>query len=835
MSDLKFAFRQLLKNPGFTAVAVVTLALGIGANTAIFSLINSVLLKPVMARAPHQLVGLYQQERENSQSYQLFSYPDFKDLQSGKEVFADLVAMGLTTVGLRQGDLTLEVHANLVSANYFAMLGVVPAMGRGFLPEEETSASPVVVLSHAFWQRLGGDPNIVGRVLKLTDGEMTVVGVMPKGFTGVQLMAPSMFLPIGLAERLHSHADQSNEHLLTDRGQRRFMLFGRLTPGMDRPNVGRALTVLNTRFPLADPNEPKGRTLLCTAPARFDFSNVPSRFNQMVAPVAAMALGLSALVLVIASLNLASMMLVRAMARRREMAVRLALGAARGRILRQMLTEGLLLALVGGAAGLLLSTWAANLLRTFMAAGIPDGFPEFDFAPDWRMLAALLVFSSLATLVFALGPAWKLARLDINTDLKQNAAEQIRGRRATRLGFQNTLAIGQMALSLALLVAATLFTRSAFKAMDATPGFEFGSNFYVRFKTSLIGASESQARELVRAAMERLRSLPGVESVSPAMNIPLGEDRWIRGVQRGGAPPPSRDAATLKEVTYNVVGLDYFRTLGVPLLQGREFERLEVESTNVPPVAIVTQNLAAELWPGQDPIGRSLQFGDQGESKRAPQVMTIVGVVPTVDWDIFERKRPAGVYVPLGQQFLADPRLHVRLAPGVDPTPIMLAARKELYRMDARIPLVEVKTLRALHRDGMPVRIVRLGAILFGAFGIVATVLCCVGVYGLKAYAVAHRTREIGIRIAVGATPNGVLGMILAQSAWLSALGLGLGFLLALGIGRVASQFLYQVPGFDPLTFALAPLLMLAMVLLACWIPARRATKIDPMKALRYE
>jgi predicted permease len=505
-----------------------------------------------------------------------------------------------------------------------------------------------------------------------------------------------------------------------------------------------------------------------------------------------------------------------------------------------VLTEGLLLALVGGGAGLLLSTWAANLLRAFMAAGMPDGFPEFDFVPDWRMLAALLIFSLLATLVFALGPAWKLARLDINIDLKQQSADQIRGPRATRLGIQNTLAIGQMAISLALLVVAALFTRSAFKAMDATPGFEFGSNFYVRLKTSLIGATESQARELIKAATERLTSLSGVESVSPAMNIPLGGDRWLRSVQLGGAPPPSSAAATLKEgkdllVTYNVVGLDYFRTLGVPLLEGRHFERLEVESTNVPPVAIVTQNLAAELWPGQDPLGRSIQFGDWGEPKRAPQVMTVVGVVPAVDWDIFEKKRPTGIYVPLGQQFLADPRLHVRLAPGVDPTPVMLAARKELYRMDSRVPVVEVKTLRALHRDGMSVRIVRLGAILFGAFGILSTLLCCVGVYGLKSYVVAQRTREIGIRLAVGATPNGVLGMVLAESAWFSALGLGLGFLLAVAIGRVTCQFLYQVGGFDPLTYALAPPLLLIMVVLASWIPARRATKIDPMKALRYE
>jgi predicted permease len=840
MYDLKFALRQLLKNPGFTAVAVLTLALGIGANTAVFSLINSVLLKPVMARAPHQLVGLYQHERGNPENYQLFSFPDFNDLRTGKEVFADLVAVGLTTVGLRQGDLTLEVHANLVSANYFSMLGVSPAMGRGLLPEEETSMAPVVVLSHAFWQRLGGDPNIVGQVLKFTDGEVTVVGVMPSGFTGVQLMAPSMFLPASLVEKLQASPGQSGKHILKDRGERRFMVYGRLKPGLDLANVSRTLAVLNDRYPLADPNEPKGRTLLCTPPARFDFSNMPSRFTKMVSPVAAMALGLSALVLVIASLNLASMMLMRGTARRREMAVRLALGAGSGRILRQLLTEGLLLASVGGVAGLLLSTWAANLLRAFMAEGIPDGFPEFNFAPDWRMLVALLVFSSLATLVFAFGPAWKLMRFDINVDLKQHAAEEGQRRQPGRLGIQNTLVAGQMALSLALLVAAALFTRSAFMAIHATPGFEFGSNFYVRLKTSLIGATESQARELVRDATERLRALPGVESVSPAMNIPLGEDRWVRGIQLGGAPPPSSTAATFKEgkdlvVTYNVVGLDYFRTLGVPLLEGREFQRLEVESTNAPGVAIVTRNLAAELWPAQDPIGRSLQFEDRGEANRAPQVMTVVGVVPAVDWDIFEKTRPAGLYVPLGQQFLADPRLHVRLAPGIDPTPVMLAAQKELRRMDPRVPLVEIKTLQALHRDGMSVRIVRLGAILFGAFGMLAMLLCCVGVYGLKAYAVARRTREIGIRMAIGATPNNVLRMVLVESVLLSASGLSVGFLLAVGLGRVASQFLYQVPGFDPLTFALAPALLLAVVLFACWIPARRATKIDPMKALRYE
>ena len=430
-------------------------------------------------------------------------------------------------------------------------------------------------------------------------------------------------------------------------------------------------------------------------------------------------------------------------------------------------------------------------------------------------------------------------RLDVNADLKQHAGDEVRGRREGRLGIQNALAVGQMALSLVLLVAASLFSRSAIKAVRANPGFEFSTNFYLTLKTSLIGDTESQARELVRAATERLASLPGVESVSPAMNIPFSQDHWVRGVQLAGAPRRSDAAATLKEgkdlpAIYNVVGMDYFDTLGIPLLKGREFERREVETTNAPPVAIISQNLADQLWPGEDPIGRSLQFPSDGP-KRAPEVMTVVGVVPAVDWDIFEKTRPAGIYVPLGQKFIDNVKLHVRVAPGVDPANLMLAAGKELRRLNPRIPLVEIKTLRAMHRDGMSVRIVRLGAILFGAFGLLAMFLCCLGVYGLRAYAVACRTREIGIRMAIGASSNAVLGMILGESAWLSALGLGLGFLLAGGLGRVAGQFLYQVPGLDPVTFAVIPPLLLVVVLFACWLPARRASKVDPMVALRYE
>jgi len=842
LQDIRFAIRQLQKNPGFTAVAVLTLALGIGANTAIFSLIDGILLRPVMCRAPEALVGVYQHDSDKDNHFQMFSYPDFADLRSSRgSVFSDLFAFSRASVGV-QGDLTREVPVSLVSANYFTALGVSPVLGRTFSPDEETSESPVVVLSYSFWKKRGADPAIVGTTLKLTRGNVTVIGVMPDGFTGAQMQAPDVFLPLGIPGSLISGAGSDARRLVTNRGDRRFMLMGRLKPGFDLSNVAGPLSVLSHQFAIPDPAKPQARTLVCTPPSRFNFSNMPDRKKQGLAQIAGFALGLSVLVLAIACLNLANMMLARNAARRKEIAVRLALGASRRRILGQLMTEGLLLALLGGLAGLLVSAAATGTLKAFVysGAGMPSDFPVFNFGLDWRVLLTLLFLVGLATVFFALGPAWKLARLDFNSDLKQHSGEESRRLRFGRFGARDLLAVGQMAFTLALLVAAALFSRSAVNAYVANPGFEFGSNFYAALDPGLTGATDPQAKELQRAATEALSALPGVESVSTAMDIPFGNGMSGCAVQLAGAPPPLPDATTLAEgkqlfATYNVVGADYFRTLGIRLLRGREFEHREEQATNGQPVAIISQNLADKLWPGQDPLGRSIQFPET-DPRKQPKVMTVVGLVPAIQWRLFkEDDEPSQVYIPPSQEFHAAMKLHVRVAPGIAPEPLMTEARDALHRLDANLPLTEVRTLAAMHRDGPMMRVMRLGSMLFGCFGVGALLLSALGIYGLKAYSVARRTREIGIRMALGANRRNVVGLILRESIWLAGLGLGLGLLLALAVGKLAGSFLYHVPSTDPVTFVLAPPFLLAVTLLACWLPARRAARVNPMEALRSE
>jgi predicted permease len=824
MNDLKFAFRQLAKNPGFTAVAVLTLALGIGANTAVFTLINAVLFKPVMAGNPQQLAGLYQFEHsQGGDNYRHFSYPDFVDLRANKEVFTDVAAMDTARLGWQQGDLTRLTPAGLVSANFFSLMGIPPLLGRGFASEEETSGAAVAVLSYGFWQRLGRDSSIVGRTLKLSKGEVTIIGVMPRGFTGDKLLPTALFLPLGL-----DLSGQSTDRTLGDRAQRRFTLLGRLRPGLSLRQANAKLSVLSGQLPKADPNDENKRTLVCTPPDRFDSHERPSDFSKSVIPVAGLAQCLSVFILFIACLNLANMLLARGTSRKKEIAVRMALGAGRRRILRQLVTEGLLLACVGGIAGLLLSIWGTNLLATSLAPEIMQ-FAGFAFVADWRLLGALLAFSGLATLFFALGPALRLSRRDLNSDLKANAGEGEALRLAGRLSMQNVLTIAQMALALTLLIAAALFTHSAINALNANPGFDLSSHFYLTLDTTVTGDTEQASRDLVRAATERLAAMPGVESVSHALFIPFGPARSQRIVRPGIASPESDVTAT-----YNIVGANYFRTLGIPLLRGREFEQREVESTNAPAVVVISQKLADRFWPGQDPLGRTIQLSSGGPGQ-AFQTMEVVGLVPDVAWSIFDKERPAEIYQPLGERVMNVWRLHVRVARSADVTAVMATSLKALRQLDSRLPITDARTLVAMHRNSPFVLVVRLGGILFGVFGAVAMGLSFLGVYGLKAYEVARRTREIGIRMALGARTNEVLTMLLRESAWLAAWGLGLGFLLSLGIGQLASRFLYQVPAFDPLTFTGIPILLFVVVLLACSVPALSVARVDPLRALRYE
>ncbi len=828
--DLRFGARQLRKNPGFAAVAVITLAFGIGANTVIFTLINAVLFKPVMARRADQLASLYQQDR--SGAWRHFSYPDFVDLRANKDVFADLAVVDHALIGVRDGGLNEMIPACFVSANYFSLLGVPPALGRGFLPEEETSFAPVAVLTHAFWQRLGGDPAIIGRTLKLTRGFATVVGVMPRGFTGDRLGAPALFLSLGEEEALNYQPGQPQPHILSDRALRQFTIVGRLKDGLNLKAVGGALSVLNARFPEADPNEARERTLVCTPPNRHDYHERPEgeeRQGRMI-PFAVLAQSLTLLVLFIACLNLANMMLARGASRHKEIAVRLSVGAGRSRILRQLLTEGLLLAGLGGGAGVVVLAWGAGLLGTIVAERMGMELPMRNSLIDWRLFAALSGFSLLATLLVALGPALRLSRLDFNADLKRAPDADAMGRGKDLLRLKNLFAMGQMALVMTMLIAAALFARSARNAVGANPGFDFGSNFFIRLDERGTGDAEPQALELIRAAGERIAMLPGVASVSPAQLIPFGPARATRRVCPGVTLPAQDDREV--PATYNVVGMNYFQTLGVTLLRGREFNRAEVETTNAPPSVIINQKLAAQSWPGQDPIGQTLQVS----SGPAWRSATVVGVGANVDWNLFDLQQPAEYYEPPAGHFAAALwNLHVRVAPGASTDRLMAACREALSPFDARIPVPQIRTLTAMQRTSPQVLLMELGGGLFGVFGMVAIFLSFLGVYGLKAYEVTRRTREIGIRMALGATAGEVLGMILRESARLALWGIGLGFLLSLAVGRLAGRFLYQIHPFDPLTYGVIPVLLLAVSLFACWLPARRAARTDPMTALRTE
>jgi putative ABC transport system permease protein len=832
--DIRYALRALGHSRSFSAVAVLTLALGIGANAAIFTVINAVIFKPIHASDSGRLLGLFQEESGNTRNFRMHSYPDFLDIRANQGLFEDVLAFGSTSVALEERDLTREVVAHIVSANFFSLLGVSPLYGRGFLPEEETSPTPVAVLNYPFWKRLGGDPAIVGTRLKLTRGDVTVVGVMPEGFTGTMLDAPALYLAFGSAETFFAGQSQRAPSIRTSRDFRRFVLVARLKAGLDRAALPAGLALASERFQAAAPVDNKGWRLTGHPPSRLSFGARPENLASEIGPLAVLALGLSSIVLAVSCLNLANMMFARGANRHKEIAVRLAIGASRWRILRQLLTEGFLLAVLGAGGGLVLSLWGIGVLQASMMAGIDRAIP-FDFTPDLRLFAALAACCCAATVLFSLGPSRKLVRADVVAGLKENAAEPV-GKRHGIFAVRNLLVVGQIAFSLVLLAVASLFLHSAAKSAAMDPGFDMGPNFYARIRTDLAGYDDAQSRELLRAAVERVAGLPGVEASSLGLFKPVSGARWVRGVQLAGAPKPTPMATSLVDgrevqVHYNVIGADYFRTLGLSLVRGREFDRSEVTSPNASSVAIVSMNLAERLWPGEDPVGRRIQW--PADDTNPPTVLVIVGVAAPVTWDLFEGERPAMVYVPLGQDFQRSVYLHVRLAPGVAPAPLMTLVREELRRLDSRLPITELNTLRASHEQGMQVRLTRMGATLFGAFGLAALLLSVIGVYGLRAYSVASRTREIGLRMALGANARGVLWLMLSEGVNLSLVGLGIGLLAAAVVGLLARGFLFDVSALDPVAFILAPLVLALAVLAACFFPAYRATRINPMGALR--
>jgi len=553
-------------------------------------------------------------------------------------------------------------------------------------------------------------------------------------------------------------------------------------------------------------------------------------------------MSLSGVVLLIACLNLANMLLARGAARRKEIAIRVALGAGRGQILRQLLTEGLILSVIGGLMGLVVAGWVTDLLISSFIPRLPFLNIVFRASPDARVLAATFGFCVLATLFFGFGPAWRLTRPATVNDLKDHTG----GDQTSRLGAnllapRNLLVIAQIALSLALLTAAGLYIRGAKKAAGTTPGFRYEQGLIVELDPSMAGYDEIRGRQLYREIQERLATIPGVESLSLASLVPFGSFSEGRDVKAAGNARPENTGTNANKTpqqnaNLNIITTDYFKTMGLKLLRGREFNRIEVESTQAARVAIIDEPLARALFPEQDALGQQIEFPGQGKNG-GPEVLEVVGVVPGLKHELFDKTPVPHVYIPFGQQYRSGMNLHIRIAgQGHEAEAAMLKiVRKELRAVDNKLPVISMNTMQGFHDTGLLLWFVQTGANLFTAFGVLALFLAVIGIYGVKAYVVARRTREIGIRMALGATARNVLWMVLRQGLALTVAGLAIGLLLSLAVARLISSQLFEVSAVDPLTFCTTPLLLAAAALLACYVPARRAARIEPMTALRCE
>jgi len=860
IQDLKFAIRQLIKAPGFTAAAVIVLALGIGANTAVFSLVHTMFFAPPPYAKAQEVVQIFSQDKKNPKTYRGFSYPTYQDIRAQNTVFTDVMSYNLAMIGLGQKGDTRRTFGGIVSSNYFSVLGIPLARGRTFTPEEEALGrnTPVAIVSYAYWQKQNLDPAVLGSELLINGHPFTIVGIAPRGFTGtLQVFSVEVWVPFSNYDRIANDFEEASKTTFGDRAGQQLIVVGRLKPGLTAAAAKPALEGLAANLEKAFPVEQKDQTFTTTPISRFSVSTSPSGDGSM-ATIAPMLLGMAIVVLLVACLNLANMLLARGTARRKEIAIRLALGGSRFRIVRQLLTEGFVLALLGGAAGLLLGLWSSDLLVASLGRMLPLDIVWLA-GPNPAVLMATFAFCVVGTIGFALGPALKLSRSAVVADLKEQAGED-----AVRLRWRflprNPLVVAQIAFSLALLTAAALFIRGAGKAASVETGLSPGASFLVETDASLAGYDQKRARDLYRNLEERLAALPGAEHASISATIPFGMISLSRNVQRAGlqAAPDAKPATAAEGLAFsaawNTVGADYFATVGLPLVRGRVFTQAETTQSAGPMVAIVDEVLAKKLWPDGDALGQLIQYASDNAPKAkgggngvgmtgdlsgetGKETIEIVGIVPATKQALFEKDPRGEIYLPFARGFQSNVNFFVRfrsLATGSEGSTADLL-RRTVRDVDPALPVLSLKSFSQHLDSNFQLWIVRAGAAMFSVFGVLALGLAAVGLYGVKAYSVARRTREIGIRMALGAQPGAVLRMIMGEGSIMLLSGIIIGLLLAAGTGKILSGLLYEVGAFDPVAFTIAPLTLAAAALCATWLPARRATRISPMAALRTE
>lgn len=831
LQDLRYALRSFAKAPGFTAVAIVVLALGIGANSATFTVVNALMFTPQASQA-EGIVGLFRFEQSKPDSYRAFAYPNYVDVREKNDVFDALAAHTFSMAGVPSGDTTRRIFVELISANYFDTLQVPLATGRSFRGEEERPGAniPVVIATYEQWRESGFAPDYVGSIRKINGIDFTIVGVAPRGFSGTMALAsPEAWLPLGMFDTVVNDFFKNTGEGLQDPKAGTVVVFGRLKPGVTIEAATARLDTLSRAMAEESPDN-RDQGLSVARLPRMSTSTSP-RTDAGLGIAGAALMGLTGTVLLIACLNLANMLLARGTMRKKEIAIRLALGGSRRRIVRQLLTESLLLAVMGAAAGLIFAYWSTTFLVASLAKVLPLAL-VFESRPDTNVLLATAAFVGVATLLAGVGPALKLSRLDLVTDLKEQMADA--GARPGRFAARNVLVVAQLALSLGLLAAGGLFARSAFRAASADPGFSYERAILATLDPSVAQMNETRGRDVYRRVLERVRALPGVEAASLSSTVPFGAFHEGRLVERPGIP---RDP-NMFGPTYRIVSADYFRSLGLPIVKGRDFTAADEQAPDATRVAIIDVVLARQLFPNEDPVGQVIRFTRRdGESYGDHEPMQIVGVAPTLREELMDQGEDAHIYVPFGWNYRSAMNLHVRTASGDDRAlaTMLDTLRREFREIDPRLPVLELTTFQRFYDNSLELWAIKTGGRMLVLFGMLALGLAVAGVYGVKSYLVSRRTREIGIRMALGARPHDVMGMVMRESAGITLAGLAIGLPIALLMGKLLSSILYDVSGFDPLVFTVAPAVLAASSLIASYVPARRAMTVNPLSALRQD
>jgi predicted permease len=815
--DLRYAFRMLLKSPGFTFVAVLALGLGIGANTAIFSVFNGMLWRPLPVKDPQQIVCMVSKTEAIAGFPRPLSYPDVQDYRQLRTVFSDVLGYTPSPVNFGAEGRPERAWAEMVTGNYFSMLGVEPAIGRTFAPDEGwvPGKDLLMVLSYKFWQkRFAGDPAVIGQSVQINKNAFTIIGVAPQSWRGAYyFLEPDFYIPVTTI----GIVDPTQADVLNKRGGTFLRVLGRLQPGVTSAQAMAAAEPLDHRLAQEFPDDHKSVSLLVMP----ELSARPEPgLGGFMSTFALIFMLLVGLVLLIACANVANLILARANGRRKEFATRTALGASRGRMMRQLMTETILLSAFGGILGLIFSRWAALGL---MSIHVPTDIPLklFDLRMDWRIFGFTFFAALITGMVAGLVPSLQASRTNLADTLK--AGGRSGGASAGHHRFRNALVVSQVAVSLLLLACTGFFIRSLQNSAHVDMGFRIDHTLMMSMDAGLQGYTEERGQQFYKQLSERVRSLPGVRDAAVAAFIPMGYDNSLVEIFPEGQVID--DKSKIVSAIDDEVQPSYFRTAGTPVIQGREFT--DADSARVPKVAIINDTFAQKIWPGQDPLGKIFR------TKKDGPPIQVVGVTGTGKYLFLYESPQMFAYFPLAQSYNSTASLFVYTQG--DPQQILPAVREQISQLDASLPVYGVNTMESHVEYGKPLLPARLSAMLVGAFGLLGLVLAMVGVYGVVSYSVSQRTQEIGIRTALGAQRSHILAIILKQGMSMALIGTSVGIVLSFLLFRGLSTVLYGVKSTDFVTLSAVSALLLAVAFAASYIPALRAARVDPVVALREQ